>query len=138
MLKVVLDTNIIVSGIFWQGLPRLILDLARDEKIEVFISLPILKELNRVLTGKKFRLTQIEVDRIHKDILNYTIPITPLSLEEVNIPDKRDTIILEIATTAKVDYLITGDPHLLNLQTFKGIKIVTAREFLSLEFPELL
>jgi len=138
VLKIVLDTNIYISGIFWEGLPRIVLDLARDGKIEVFVSPAILKELHNVLTGKKFSLSQKESDRILKDILSYTTPVTPGISEKIEIPDQRDVIILETVLSGKADYLITGDPHLLNLHTFKGIKIVKVREFLSLEFPELL
>ncbi len=138
MLKIVLDTNIYISGIFWEGLPRIILDLACDGKIEVFVSPAIFKELHNVLTGKKFFLSQNESGRILKDILSYITPVTPGISEKIEIPDQRDVIILETALSGKVDYLITGDPHLLNLHIFKGIRIVRAREFLSLEFSELL
>lgn len=129
MLRIVLDTNIYISAILVGGKPEQIIDLARDGKIEIYISKPILIEIERILKekiGHTDEQVQHELLDI-KSITRFTSPNITLAV----IEDDPDNRILECATQEKVDYLVTGDTkHLQPLKEYKGIKIVSPAEFL--------
>ncbi|MBI4163642.1 MAG: putative toxin-antitoxin system toxin component, PIN family [Candidatus Aenigmarchaeota archaeon] len=129
-LKVVLDTNIYVSSVFWLGKPHQIVELAIDGKIQVFTSPQILEELERVLK-RDFVEEHDFIESQIALILEYSKVVRPLNTIKAVQEDPDDNKIVECAVTAQADYIITGDPHLLNLKEFHRTKIVKAAEFLS-------
>lgn len=130
MLKVVLDTNIYVSAILVGGKPEQIIDLAREGVIEVFISKPILVEIERILK-EKLRHTDEQVQFELLDTKSVTKFISPKAKVAVVQGDEADNRILECAIHGKVDYLISGDTkHLQPLKQYKGVKILSPAEFL--------
>jgi putative PIN family toxin of toxin-antitoxin system len=72
--KVVIDTNIYISAIFWSGNPREVIDLGRDGKIEIYTSEEITEEISNVLL-KKFKLNPHDVEQILIDFSSFTIPV---------------------------------------------------------------
>lgn len=129
--RVVLDTNIYISSVFWVGKPHQIVELAINREIEVFISPQILEELERVLKrdfieDHEFIESQIGL------ILEYAKIVRPLNTIQAVKDDPDDNKIIECAVASKADYIVTGDPHLLNLKEFDKIKIVTPDGFLGL------
>lgn len=132
MIKVVLDTNIIVSAIVFGGKPRDIIYLIQEGKIQAYISSFILYELKEVLT-KKFDFNDEKLKEV-KDLVNDSfINISPkISIKIIrNYP--LDNKILEAAIETKADYLVTGDrKHILPLKKIKKTKIVSPEEFLFL------
>ncbi len=132
MLKVVLDTNIFVSSIFWKrGNPHKVVELVLDKKTHAFTSIEILQELEKILR----RDFEEPDEKIHKQInliLEYaTVTKTDTKLNVVK-DDPDDNKILECAVSCNADYVVTGDNHLLDLREFRGIKIVTAKKFLEI------
>ena len=75
-LRVVIDTNVYISAIFWGGKPRQIVDMGRDGRISIFTSLDIEKEISDKLSVK-FHLNEEEVSRIMIDFGTFTIPVIP-------------------------------------------------------------
>ena len=137
MLKVVLDTNIWLSGTFWKGNPYRIIKLAEQKRIEVFITNAILEEIVDVLSREGKFQKYMEDSGVHTEQL---IKIA-LSISELTSPRERlsvikedpdDNRVLECAISCNADYVVSGDRHLLNLKEFSGIKIVKAREFLNI------
>jgi len=129
-LRTVLDTNIIVSAVVFKGKPRQVLELAFEEKIKSFISQTLLAELTETLT-KKFSLSIEEVDLIEreiKDVFGIVYPTVTLHIQK----DEDDNRVLEAAVEGECNYIVTGDKELLDLGNFKGIKILTADEFLNI------
>ena len=130
--KVVIDTNVFVSGLNFRGRPREVLDLARRKEIEVYISLFILKELERVLEedfGWSKEQLEGTIERI-KGETTETQPKTKISVIKKKDSDNR---ILECAVEGKVQYIVSGDKrHLLPLGEYRGIKILSPAEFLKL------
>jgi len=134
MLSVTLDTNILVSGSFWTGDSFRILDLIDRKQITCVISKDIITEYDKIIISdeiiEKIKNKSLILSKvIQKVILNSEIaePKTKLNLIK---DDVADNIILECAKEGKVDFIITNDNHLLRLKEFKGIKIVTPKEFL--------
>jgi putative PIN family toxin of toxin-antitoxin system len=129
-VKVVLDTNVLISAIMFGGKSRDILEMGISGKIKIAISQDILKELAEVLIGKKFRTPIAFVQQtIHElsEIAELVIVTVRINAVE-NDPD--DNRILECAVSAKADYIVSGDSHLLTLKHFKKIKILSPSDFL--------
>ena len=131
MTSAVYDTNILISGLFWQGVPRRVLHLARNGKVQAITCQALLDELKDVLVrpNKPFQLSEQEVDRVLGDVLTFSRIVSPVEIPQV-CRDPNDNIVLACALAGKADYVVTGDPDLLALQKHQQIKIVTAREFL--------
>ena len=130
-VKVVLDTNVFISSIFWRGNPHKIVELAIDNKIEICISSEILVELEKVLK-RDFEESSEFVERQIALILEYVKIVKPVNKVDIVKADPDDNKIIECALTAKVDYVISGDQHLLNLKEVFGIKILKPKEFLDI------
>lgn len=129
MIKVVLDTNIYISAILVGGKPEQIIDLVREGEIEIYISKPILIEIERILR-EKIGHTDEQAQHELLDIKSIT-KFTSLKVTIDVVDDDSDNRILECAAQEKVDYLISGDTrHLQPLKEYKGIKIVSPADFL--------
>lgn len=129
--KVVLDTNIFVSSTFWQGDPHKIIKLAIDKIIEIYISPEILNELEKVLK-RDFKEDKEFIDRQTALILEYGNLVRPINKLNIVKEDPDDNKIIECAFTAKADFIITNDNHLLKLKEALEIKIIKPKEFLEL------
>lgn len=133
MSRVVPDTNITISATFWRGHPRLIFDLARQGRVTLLSSPPIQAELIRVLSYPKFGLAAAELLPIVNDIRNLVESVDVRSKIDVICEDPTDNVFLECALDGGANYVVSGDHHLLALREYRGIKIVTARDFLLAE-----
>ena len=130
-MRVVLDSNVIVSGLNFPGNERLVLYLARRQgRFELCVSRFILQEVARVLV-RKFGWSEARAAQAVRELENRATVIEPgpsPTLVEGEHPDNR---ILACAATAAADYLVTGDRrHLLPLVEHKGARIVNAARFL--------
>ena len=130
--KLVLDTNNLISALGWKGNPKTIFNMVIDGRFELLFSGEQLNELLRVLDYPKFKFTQEQKDEF-VSILSETSTITETK-ENLNVitKDPSDNLILECAVEGKADYIITGDRHLLELKEFRGITILTPKQFLDL------
>lgn len=131
-IKVVLDTNIIVSAIVFGGKPRDIIDLIQEGEIEAYVSPFILYELEEVLI-RKFDFNEEKLEDV-KDLINQKfIKITPREALNTIKNHHPDNKILALSIEAQADYLITGDKqHLLPLKKIKKTKIVSPEDFLEI------
>ena len=133
MVKVVADTNIYISALFWRGNPYKFIHLCFEGKARLVISRQIIDELERILlTDKKFVLPREEVALYTEIILRNAELVSPVITLNVVIKDPADDRILECAVEGEVDYLVSGNKHLLDVKEFRGIKIVTARQILEI------
>lgn len=137
MKKVVLDTNALISGLLWEGNEATIIEKAEKKEIQLFISPKILKELEGVLKREKFtkRLKDKEytVEKAVAKIALIATLIEPnINISEIK-EDPDDNRVLECAVSADVDFIISGDNHLLSLKRYSGIAIITASEFIKKE-----
>ncbi len=130
MKRVVLDTNISISAFFWNGIPRTVYDLAKNQKLILLYSKDIEKELIRVLSYNKFGLIPAEILPIANEYRTTGLFVKVHSSLTVIKEDPTDNIFLNCAVDGNAHYIISGDPHLLNLKKYNGIQIVKAREFL--------
>lgn len=128
---VVLDTNVYISSIFWEGAPFIIVKKAIKQEIRVYISSSIINEIRKVL-NRDFSLSKQEIDDIVSSLYNFTHLIEPKEKFDIIKDDPSDDRILECAVTCNAKYIISYNNHLLNLKEFRGIKMVAPKEFLGL------
>lgn len=123
-MKVVPDTNILISATIWENSisNKLIRNLV-ERDIDLFSSFEILEEYKKVLK-RDFKYNDEEIQEIIIELLSYIQIIEPTEKLNVIKEDPDDNKILECATASKSEYIITYDNHLLNLKEFRGIKIV--------------
>ncbi len=130
-MRVVLDTNVIVSGLNFPGNERMVLELALRGRFELFLSWFILGEVSGVLT-RKFGWDQERTIRAVSALQNAAIVFEVPRLVELIEGGHDDNRILECAAAANADYLVTGDRrHLLPIGEHRGTGIVNAPRFLS-------
>ncbi|MCK4641290.1 MAG: putative toxin-antitoxin system toxin component, PIN family [Candidatus Marinimicrobia bacterium] len=131
-MKIVLDTNVLMSGIFFSGPPHEILKLWWDGQIELLISDVIFKEYQRVglVLAKKY--PGIDISSFLNLIQRRAILIDTL-VEICNIcADSDDDKFLECAVNAKCNMIVSGDKHLLAVSGFQGIRVLRPKEFTTL------
>ena len=132
-MKVVLDTNVIVSGLLWKKTTKALFDLADKHKITVCLTPKIIDEVSRVLNYPKIHKQLDSVGLTTIEIINYLLQIAEFYPDiplMINLQDPSDKIFLGAAIASKAEYIITGDKHLLFLDEFEGIRIVKPRHFL--------
>ena len=130
-MRVVLDTNVIVSALNFPGNERLVLELALRGRFEFCLSRFILEEVAGVLT-RKFDWDEERVAQVLQGIDNAATVIDPPRLPELVEGGHADNRILECAVAAGADYLVTGDRrHLLPIGEHQGTRIVNAPRFLA-------
>jgi hypothetical protein len=130
-IKVVLDTNVWISGLVFGGKPEAILKLFIDGQIIVIISEEIMTELRRIIIDK-FPLFKPRLSLLEASIRNDTI-LVQLGDQRIAVSrDSDDNKIIETAVTGKVNYIITGDDDLLILKIFGNIDIIKPAAFLDI------
>lgn len=128
--KVVIDTNVFVSGLNFKGKPREILDLIWKEEIKVCISPFILRELEKVLE-EVFGWNKERIGSTVERIKDKTIEVQPKVKISVIKEKNDDNRILECAVEGKAQYIVSGDKHhLLPLKEYEGMNILSPAEFL--------
>lgn len=132
MLRVVLDTNVLVSAIISDGKPRDLLRRGISKQFSIVTSELLLKELGRVLRRPKFRTSEDEVNRIIIALVQTAEVVNVTSKLKVVEADPKDNMVIETAYNGGADMIVTGDSHLLALKDFKGIKIAPVEQMLAL------
>jgi len=128
-MRVVLDTNILVSALLWRGAPHRCLLMLQAGLADLVLSPPILQELRTVLVTK-FRHTPAEADEA-VSVIRAAAEIVEISGNlRLVLHDPDDDKFVETAQVARADLIVSGDRHLLDLGSAGGVPIRTARGFL--------
>ena len=126
MKRVVLDTNIVISSAL-----VLILERWNDGKFTVIVTSDILSEYFEVLNRPKFKLKQETIDKIARYLYQFSEFVVPEERIKFVEADPKDDKFLEAAIAGKVDFIVSGDSHLLDLKEFQSIPIISGREFIN-------
>ena len=141
LVRVVADTNTLVSGLLWHGNPRRVLDAARADKLQMYTTAALLAELEEVLQRPKFaqRLALAGVTSRHTLVFGYAALarlVEPAEIAPHIIADPDDDAVLACAVAGHAEIIVSGDSHLLDLKEYKGIPIVTVAQLLTRTTPE--
>jgi len=129
---VVFDTNVIFSATGWRGNPYRCLELAREGVVEGVTCIELLDELEEKLRAK-LRLPEDHIVETLADLLAFLRLVTIANTLKVVAADPDDDKVLECAVVADATHIVTGDRrHLLPLQSYEGIEIVSPAEFVAL------
>ena len=132
MLKVVFDTNVVVSAALYEkSLPALLLSLGLEDKVRFFVSPALLNEYEAVLKRPRFKLGQRQITELMGKINRKALIVTPTKRLKIIEADEPDNRVLECAIKAEADFIITGNKRHFPFEEFKGSKIVTPREFIN-------
>ena len=132
-MRIVIDTNLLVSGVISAGLPRQLLNAAKAGVFELCTSEVLLAELLDVMGRQKFaqRLAQagLTPQGIVDDLRALAVVVSPLAVTRVVPTDPDDDHLLAAALTGAADLIASGDKRdLLPLESYQGIPIITARQ----------
>ena len=127
-VKVVLDTNVLISAIAFGGKPKEVLDLVLEEKIIALTSPILLAEFKEVYR-KKFSLLEEDFELTVRSIEEIFEILQPKKTLHI-LNDEDDNRVLEAAVEGKCSFIVTGDADLLTLGTFRKIIILTPSDFL--------
>lgn len=124
-MKIVCDTNVVLSGVLFGGPCRAILRLISEGRLKGFTSIALLAELETVLLRPKFGLTVREVEAIIDLVSQTFVLVLPTEAVAVFTDDRDDDAVIEAALAAKAEVVVSGDRHLLALKTFRDMRIMT-------------
>ena len=128
-MRIVLDTNVFISGVFFSGPPYEILKAWIDKRIQILISSEILQEYKRVGEELQYRYPEIKIIPILKSFSKNAILISAPSLPHQVCVDPDDDKFIECAVASKCKTIISGDKHLLKLTGYKGIDVLKPKQF---------
>ena len=131
-MRIVLDTNVVVSAILFGGKPQEILEAALAGDFCLCVSEPMVAELQGVLQRPKFEFNRQIVQSIVSEITLLAEWVTPTKHFELVEDDPADNDVIDCAVEANADFLISGDRHLLQLGTCVNIQIVSPNSFIKI------
>ena len=135
-MRVVLDANLFVSAaIEPRGQPAQVLDAWRAGQFDVAVSDDIVAEINEVLRGPRIRRRHQWTDEQIAGFVSLLREVALVSLGELSLAvvadDPDDDIYLACALELEAEYIVSGDDHLRQMGSFRGIAILSARQFLA-------
>jgi putative PIN family toxin of toxin-antitoxin system len=126
-MRLVLDTNVVVSAFLWEGSPRELLKLCSHPSVEASTSIPLMLELSATLGkpkfAKKIAASRLSVSDILAKYAALAEVVRPVEISGL-VRDPDDDVVVGTALAARADLLVSGDRHLLDLVSYGSIRIV--------------
>lgn len=134
-MRVVLDTNVVASAILWGGTPRALLQAAREKRIELFTSTPMLAELTDILARRKFArkisASMLTGDQLVEGYALLASVVRPAVTPRI-APDPDDDVVIGTALAAKAAFVVTGDKPLLTVSEHQGVRFLSVAQAIEL------
>ncbi len=138
-MRIVIDTNIRISGLLWRGIPWTLLRMAEAGTVELCMAPEMLDELAAVLHYERLQPRLKQIGLTPAELIAYALDLASMfevpQGDPIVIADPDDDVFLRCAVVARAACVIPGDTHLLDLARYQAIPILTVREFLSQELP---
>lgn len=128
-MRVILDTNVFVSGIFFTGPPHQILKAWRNGKLTLVISAEILEEYQRVSAALAEQFSTIDLKPVVEFIMVHAEMVAAPPLPEPVCTDPDDDKFLACAVTGNARLIVSGDKHLLHVSGYQGVQVLKPRQF---------
>lgn len=134
MLRLVIDTNVLISS-FFGGNPKKVIDLWRRGEAILCLTEEVVQEYLRVIARLPIAPeTKNKLVAILQEKRNIEL-VTPSRRYVVVLEDLKDNKFIDCAVEAQADYIISGDAHLLQVKAFRGIAIYSPKDFLQMIKP---
>jgi putative PIN family toxin of toxin-antitoxin system len=132
-VRLVVDTNVVVSALLWDGMPKRLMMTQFSKEILFFTSIPLLVELAGVLSRSKFRQkitgAGYSIGQLVGLYAGMANVVRPTVMPPV-APDPDDDVVIGTALAAKADFIVTGDRGLLSVVEYEGVRILSVREMM--------
>ena len=130
-IRLVLDTNVLVSALLFAGPLSHLVSLWRERRIVLLLSKDVFIEYLRVLAYPKFKLSGKEIKALVEEyVLPFAEMVTVAETPAIIREDPADDKFLALVAAGRARHIVSGDKHLLVLREYRGVKIATPREFL--------
>jgi putative PIN family toxin of toxin-antitoxin system len=129
-VRIVLDTNVFVSGVFFSGAPYQILKAWRDEELELAVSPEILEEYRRVGQVLGTQHPQVDLEPVLDFLIQRSIIFAAPALAEPVCDDPDDDKFIACALASGSRVIVSGDKHLLRVSGYQEIEVLKPRDFL--------
>lgn len=134
MIRIVADTNVLISATFWNGDSNRIIEKVEKKELELLMSKEILEEFSNVLgykeIQKKIKDKNLEMKRSIEKIISMSVFVEPQERFKIIRDDPDDDKFLDCAVAGNAEFIVSQNKHLLKLKEFRGISIVKPDEFL--------
>ena len=131
-MKLVVDTNVLVSAFLWKGTPGRLIELAGEQECRLFTSRILIDELAEVLQHKKLvkqaLTTGLTAAQMLRNYQKLATTVTERRMAQQVSRDADDDAVLACGLAAQADLIVSGDDDLLVLKQFQGIRIVTVAQ----------
>lgn len=137
-MRIVIDTNVVASGLIFGGKPEQLLELASESGVEMCVSSQILAEYEEIISRLSKKYPNHAKSITLKDLTNKALLVYPTQTVTV-CRDPDDNKFIECALEGKCIYIVSGDADLLDLQSYADVEIVTVTEFFARygdQFPD--
>ena len=135
-MRIVVDTNVLISGLFWGGIPAEIIHAWAEGRIKTVCSAEIIDEYNRISRRLNPGLDTSQIDRFLSFLIRRSEIVRPNHWFKIILEDSGDDKFIDCAFHAQARMILSGDKHLLRLKKFGPIQIVSPAEFKK-NFPHL-
>ena len=132
MIRVIIDTNVALSGLLWWGEPAKLLERAQAGEFQILVAVPMIEDLTRIIYLNKFKKrfdelgTTVEEPLIfYRNLVKYCE--TPPKLQ-IKCEDSDNLIFIELAVAESAHFIVSGDSHLLDLKKVREIPIINSRQ----------
>ena len=126
------DTNVLVSGVFFGGTPGKVVTAAREGVFTLAVTPLLLSELRQVVSRAKFGLHPDAIELLMADVEVYATVVYPRKLHQVVASDSDDDAVVDCAVESGSLYIVSGDSHLTKTDTIAGISVITPKSFVDL------
>jgi len=128
-MRVVVDTNVLVSGVFFSGIPRRILEAWRDRRIVIVASLEILEEYRRVGERLGAQFEGVSLEPFFTLLATNALLVQPRKLPQAVVSDPADDKFFTCALAADCRVIISGDKRVLAASGYGGVEVLRPRGF---------
>lgn len=133
-MRLVLDTNVVVSALLWDGSPKRLMQAGLGEGVLFITSAPLLKELTETLSKSKFEkkiaASLLSVDQLVNFYAELVSVVRPVFVPRL-APDPDDDVVIGTALAVKANFVVTGDRTLLSIAEYEGVRIISVSEALN-------
>lgn len=134
-MRIVVDTNVVISGLLWGGPPGQLIDLARARTIDLYSSLPLIAELAESIGRDHFTIrihaAGLSAPELVQDYAQLARLVMPADIRPTVLQDPDDDQVLACALACQADLVVSGDTHLRSLKRYMGIPIVGVADALA-------
>ena len=128
-MRAVVDTNVLVSGVFFSGIPRRILEAWRDRRIVIVASLEILEEYRRVGERLGAQFEGVSLEPFFTLLATKALIVQPRQLPEAIVSDPADDKFFACALAADCRVIVSGDKRVLAASGYEGVEVLRPRSF---------